>query len=78
MLPYWPVEQSPECYGCGGELTNQLFKYFGKYLGHSIGHQSSAGQYRPEGDVQFVHLGEPLVFGCTASHVIHDFVGVIN
>ena len=77
MLPCWPVQQSHGCYGCGGGLTNQWLKYFGKYLGHSIGDQSSERHYRPKRSVQLVEFGELIAFGCTASHGIHGFVCVI-
>ena len=58
-------------------LTNQRFKNFSKYLGHSICDRSSAGHDRPKGSVCLTDLGEPIEFRCTASQGIHVFISAI-
>ena len=74
MLPSWPVQQSPECYGFGGGTCQPIVLVFWKVSWPLHRDPSSAGHYRPEGGVWLVDLEKPLEFRGIVYHGIHGFI----
>ena len=56
-------------------LANEGFENFSKFLGHTIGDRSRTGDWRPEGSVQFVDLGEAIKLGGNTTCGVHGLVG---